>query len=69
GEVKVDSFAVNSASYLKAFLLQSDRYSPQVIAGRIDPIRAALAGYETLSWGFRQDNGLRHGEGRLVARK
>ncbi|MEO5929878.1 MAG: hypothetical protein ABIR47_08090 [Candidatus Kapaibacterium sp.] len=69
GEVKVDSFAVNSASYLKAFLLQSDRYSPQVIAGRIDPIRAALAGYETLNWGFRQDNGLRHGEGRLVARK
>lgn len=69
GRVKVDSFAVNTQRYLRSYLLRTDRYTPQEIDGRIIPLRDALELYDNFHWEFRMENGLRRGEGQLVAKK
>lgn len=69
GSIKVDSFAVNSAAYLRGHLLRTDRYAPEEITERLDPLKNALALYDRLEWKFKTEDGLRVGEARLVAKK
>jgi hypothetical protein len=69
GRMNVDSFAVNAASYLSGYLRRTDRYTPQEIDTRIGPLRNALALYDRIEWRFTEENGLRRGEGRLVAQR
>lgn len=68
GVMRLDSFATNASRYLRSYLLRSDRYSPAEIAGRIDPLRNAIAQYGSLSWSFVEDKGLRSGEANLGMR-
>jgi hypothetical protein len=65
GSVRLDSFATNAARYLRSYLLRTDRYSPEEIARRIDPLRNAIAQYGGLEWSFFDEKGLRRGQGHL----
>ncbi len=69
GLVHVDSFATNATRYLSGYLLRTGRYSPSEIAQRIEPLERALELYGTLEWTFHVENGLRHGGGRLIAKR
>ena len=69
GAAKVDSFATNALQYLKSYLLRRDRYTPEEISSRIDPLPNALALSDRLEWTFKDNGGLRTGTGKLVARK
>lgn len=69
GNIKVDSFAVNSATYLRGHLLRTDRYAPEEITERLDPLKNALTLYDRLEWKFKTEDGLRVGQARLVAKK
>lgn len=69
GSIKVDSFAVNSATYLRGHLLRTDRYAPEEITERLDPLKKGLALYDRLEWKFKAEDGLRVGQARLVAKR
>jgi hypothetical protein len=68
GAMRVDSFATNTIQYVKSYLARTDRYKPQEITSRFDPLRSALSLYDRLTWRFTVENGLRKGEARLVAK-
>jgi hypothetical protein len=65
GRMRLDSFATNASQYLRSYLLRTDRYSPDEIAKRVDPMRNAIAQYEQIEWSFVEDRGLRSGTGKL----
>jgi hypothetical protein len=65
GAVRIDSFATNAARYLRAFLLRGDRYSPDEIQARIEPLRRAISIYSSLDWEFTEQNGVRSGWARI----
>lgn len=69
GIARVDSFATNASAYLKGYLMRGDRYTPEEIATRIDPLARALGLYDRLEWSFTDQAGLRQGKGRLIAKR
>lgn len=69
GSIAVDSFANNADAYLKRYLARGGRYTPQEISRRLDPLARALGLYDQIRWGFNVNNGLRHGEIRLLGKK
>lgn len=69
GQIAVDSFAVNAAAYLRGHLLRTDRYAPEEIAERLNPLSNALSLYQRLEWKFKTEDGLRVGQARLVAKR
>ncbi|MBS1913772.1 MAG: hypothetical protein JST22_17425 [Bacteroidetes bacterium] len=69
GSLGVDAFAANATKYLKSYLLRRDTYSPAEISSRIDPLRNAFGLYDRIEWTFKVENGLRHGDGKLVAKR
>jgi hypothetical protein len=68
GHVTVDSFATNASRYLTAYLMRADRYPPEEVDARIDPLRRALSLFSTLDWKFDVEGGLRRGEAVLVSK-
>lgn len=70
GSMAVDSVANNAHNYLMAYLLKSDRYTPDEIKQRITPMRDAISLYDSFSWSLAYEpNGLRRGSGILKARR
>jgi hypothetical protein len=69
GNVAVDSFSTNAARYLTAYLMRTDRFPPEEVDRRIDPLRRAMGLYSTLDWRFNVENGLRRGEAKLIAKQ
>lgn len=65
GMIALDRLAENSSSYLRSYLLRTDRYSPEEIAQRIDPLEKAIAQYRAISWNMLEQNGLRVGSFQL----
>ncbi len=68
GSIRIDSLSANATRYLKQLLMRSDRFSPEDVADRLDPLRSAIAFYPSASWTFREVNGLRQGSGSLTLR-
>jgi|GEM_PF-1931164 len=69
GAIRVDSLAANGTRYLRNYLVRTDRYTPQEIDARLPILRNALDLYTDFVWGIEMQNGLRHGEGRLIAKR
>jgi hypothetical protein len=69
GNVAVDSFSTNAARYLTAYLMRTDRFPPEEVDKRIDPLRRAMGLYRTLDWRFNVEKGLRRGEAKLMAKQ
>jgi hypothetical protein len=69
GSMAVDSFSTNAARYLTAYLMRTDRFPPEEVDRRIDPLRRAMGLYSTLDWRFDVQNGLRRGEAKLMAKQ
>lgn len=65
GMVRLDRFAENSSRYLRSYLLRTDRYAPDEIEKRIEPLAKAIGQYTLLSWVFMEQNGLRTGTAQL----
>lgn len=61
GMFRLDDFAENSARYLRSYLLRTDRYSPDEIARRIEPLARAIGQYRSFTWAINEQNGLRVG--------
>lgn len=68
GDIRVDSLASNGTRYLRNYLVRTDRYTPQEIDARLPALRNALGLYSEFIWEVGLKNGLRHGEGRLIAK-
>jgi hypothetical protein len=68
GSVRLDTLASNSLAYLRPVLLRTDRYRPEEIDERLDPLRKALSLYDRITWQFSVDHGLRRGTARLTAK-
>ncbi len=69
GALSVGAFADNATRYVKTYLLRRDLYSPGEISGRIDPLRTAFGVYDRIEWSFDVANGLRRGQGSLIAKR
>lgn len=69
GTVHLDSLAFNAEQYLRPYLKSTDRYTPEEINTRLEPMRKALCLYDRFEWSVTVGaDGLRKGEGRLIAR-
>ncbi len=65
GVVRVPELSGNAFDYATAYLLRTDRYLPDEIATRLNPLRTAFATIQSFSWSVSEKNGLRHGWGLL----
>lgn len=65
GMVRVRELAGNALDYATAYLIRTDRYLPEEISSRLNPLRTAFATVDTFTWSVSEKDGLRQGAGFL----